>query len=128
MHTDPIADLLTRIRNASRARKIHITCGQSTVKMDILKVLKAEGYIDDFTSQKSASGHPEIAVTLRTDRQDLQVKRVSKPGRRVYVTKDEIPNVLHGLGLAIISTPKGVMANRAARKAGVGGELICTLW
>lgn len=126
--TDPIADLLTRIRNAARARKMILTCPASSVKEAIAKILKEEKYIDDFKTQQSADGFPEMVIHLNPDRLSMEIKRISKPGRRVYVSKDKLPRVLSGLGIALISTPKGVMTNRKARAVGIGGEVLCEVW
>ncbi|KAA3629676.1 MAG: 30S ribosomal protein S8 [Proteobacteria bacterium] len=125
--TDPIADFLTRIRNGQAAGKAEITAPASKVKTAIASVLRDEGYIVDFAEQ-SADGKPTIAVSLKyyqgrpvIDRID----RVSRPGLRRYTSKNDLPKVDDGLGIAIISTPKGVMTDRAARKIGEGGEILC---
>ena len=128
MHTDPIADILTRIRNASSVRKVELTCPASVAKQEVLRVLKNEGYINNYVAQTSADGHRELRISLNPERGELHIKRISKPGRRLYVKRDKIPNVLSGLGIALISTPKGVMTNKEARREGIGGELICEVW
>jgi small subunit ribosomal protein S8 len=125
--TDPIADLLTRIRNGQSARKTSVTVGASKLKTAILKVLKAEGYIADFTAS-SDDGKPMLAIELKyyegrpvIDR----IERVSRPGLRIYRAKGEFPRVLGGMGTVIVSTPKGVMTDKAAQAIGQGGEVLC---
>ena len=125
--TDPIADLLTRIRNGQSARKTSVTVGASKLKTAILKVLKAEGYIADFTTG-SDEGKPVLAIELKyyegrpvIDR----IERVSRPGLRIYRAKGEFPRVLGGMGTVIVSTPKGVMTDKAAQAIGQGGEVLC---
>ena len=125
--TDPIADLLTRIRNGQSSGKTEVIVPASKVKLAIAKVLKDEGYIEDFSST-SLEGKPTLAVQLKyyqgrpvIDR----LERVSRPGLRVYKGKDELPKILGGLGIAIVSTSQGVMSDRQARAAGHGGEVIC---
>jgi small subunit ribosomal protein S8 len=125
--TDPIADMLTRIRNALAAGKLTVAIPSSKQKMAMAKLLQEEGYIND-VSVKDIDGKPVMEVTLRYYEGkpviDL-IKRVSRPGLRVYKGKEELPNVMGGLGVAIISTSKGLMTDRAARKAGHGGEVLC---
>jgi small subunit ribosomal protein S8 len=125
--TDPIADFLTRIRNGQSSGKTEVNVPASKVKLAIAKVLKDEGYIEDFAST-SLEGKPMLAVQLKyfqgrpvIDR----LERISRPGLRVYKGKDELPAVLGGLGIAIVSTSKGVMSDRQARAAGHGGEVLC---
>ena len=125
--TDPIADLLTRIRNGQSARKSNVTIASSKVKMAILAVLKDEGYIADF-NRSSDEGKPVLTIELKyyegrpvIDR----IERVSRPGLRIYCGKDEIPRVLGGMGTVIVSTPKGVMTDKAAHAIGQGGEVLC---
>jgi small subunit ribosomal protein S8 len=125
--TDPIADLLTRIRNGQSARKASVTLASSKLKQAILKVLKDEGYIADFSVQ-TEDGKPELRVELKyyegrpvIDR----IERVSRPGLRIYRGKDDLPRVLGGMGTVIISTPKGVMTDKAAQAIGQGGEVLC---
>lgn len=125
MH-DPISDMLTRIRNAQRSNKIAVTMPSSKLKCAIAEVLKEEGYIEDFSV--SVDVKPVLSITLKYySGQPVieQIKRVSRPGLRVYKGSDEIPAVMNGLGVAIISTSKGVMTDRKARAAGIGGELLC---
>jgi small subunit ribosomal protein S8 len=126
--TDPIADLLTRIRNGQSSGKPEVNMPASKVKLAIAKVLKDEGYIEDFAATSSPEGKPTLAVQLKyyqgrpvIDR----LERVSRPGLRVYKGKDELPAVLGGLGIAIVSTSRGVMSDRQARAAGHGGEVLC---
>ncbi len=125
--TDPIADLLTRIRNGQAARKANVTLASSKLKQAIVKVLKDEGYIADYSVQ-SDEGKPSLHIELKyyegrpvIDR----IERVSRPGLRIYRGKDEIPRVLGGMGTVIVSTPKGVMTDRAAHAIGQGGEVLC---
>ena len=125
--TDPIADMLTRIRNGQHAEKTEVNMPASGVKEAIAKVLRDEGYISDYSVDKS-QGKPSLAVRLKYFEgkpviENLQ--RVSKPGLRVYRGKDDLPKVLGGLGVAIVSTSKGVMSDRQARSTGEGGEVLC---
>lgn len=125
--TDPIADLLTRVRNGQRAGKVEVQAPASKVKAEILRVLKDEGYIGDFEKIEIDS-KPVLKIALKYYEGAPvieQLKRVSRPGLRVFKGKDEIPRVLGGLGVAIVSTSKGVMSDRAARAAGEGGEVLC---
>lgn len=127
--TDPIADMLTRIRNGQSAGKKSVKMPSSKLKAAIAKVLKAEGYITDYTVETSGK-HMEMTVELKYFNGVPvieSVKRVSRPGLRVYKSKDELPKVLGGLGIAIVSTSNGVMTDRAARAIGHGGEVICTV-
>ena len=127
MMTDPIADMLTRIRNALAAKKAQVALPQSKQKLAIAQVLKDEGYIADFASAE-ADGKPVINVDLKYYQGKPvieKIQRVSRPGLRIYKGKDELPKVMGGLGVAIISTSAGVMSDRAARKAGHGGEVLC---
>ena len=128
--TDPIGDMLTRLRNAARARHEKTVIPASKLKRAIVKVLKDEGYINDFVFHED-NKQGEITVFMKYDGGESvirQIKRVSKPGLRQYVPATEIPRVLGGLGIAILSTSKGVLVDREARKAGVGGELLCTVF
>lgn len=125
--SDPIADMLTRIRNAHRADKLSTLMPSSKVKVSIAKVLKAEGYIDDFVVVEEA-GKPVLEVKLKyyAGRPVIEkLVRVSRPGLRIYKGCGEIPTVMNGLGVAIVSTSKGVMTDRSARAAGIGGEVLC---
>lgn len=130
MVTDPIADLLTRIRNAGLAQHPTVTIPVSKQKLEIVRVLKEEGYIDDYATSKG-DVRDQLTVTLRYNRGDHVItglKRVSKPGARRYVGHGDLPEVLGGLGVAIVTTSKGVMTCKAAKDAGVGGEHICSVW
>jgi small subunit ribosomal protein S8 len=125
--TDPVADLLTRIRNGQSARKTTVTMAASKLKTAILRVLKSEGYIADF-SVDEAAGKPQLTVDLKYfDGRPVidRIERVSRPGLRIYRGKEDLPRVLSGMGTVIVSTPKGVMTDRAARAIGQGGEVIC---
>ena len=129
--TDPIADMLTRIRNAGLAKHQKVDLPSSNLKVAIASVLKDLGYIKNF---KTVSDEKQgvLRLYVKFDDENVhvihEIKRVSTPGRRVYVSKDEIPSVKNGLGCAILSTSKGVLADAAAREAQVGGELLCTIW
>jgi len=129
--TDPIADFLTRLRNGIRARKQTVDCPKSKLKTRIAEILEKEGYVDGLST---ADDTPQgtISVTLRyTDRTTAAItglKRISRPGQRTYVGATEIPKVRNGLGIAIVSTSRGVMTDREARKLGVGGEVLCEVW
>jgi len=129
--TDPIADMLTRIRNAIQARHPEVIMPASKVKAEIAKILKEEGYIKDFTTLK-AEKFSQLKVTLKYSPSKASsitvIKRVSKPGLRKYVGKDDIPRILNGLGVAIISTSGGLMSDKKARELGVGGEVLCTIY
>ncbi|SDV51364.1 30S ribosomal protein S8 [Chitinasiproducens palmae] len=125
--SDPIADMLTRVRNAQMAKKTTVRMPSSKLKLSIAKVLKDEGYIEDFgVVAEGAKPELEIALKYYAGAAVIErIERVSKPGLRVYKGRDDIPRVMGGLGIAIVSTPRGVMTDRAARAAGVGGEVIC---
>ena len=128
MMTDPIADMLTRIRNAQSAGKAEVTMPSSKAKLAIAGVMKEEGYITDFGV--SADAKPNMTVTLKYYQGSPvidKMKRISRPGLRIYKNKDELPKVLNGLGIAIISTSAGVMTDKKARSEGRGGEVICTI-
>lgn len=128
--TDPIADMLTRIRNAVMARHTRVLIPASKMKLAIARILKDEGYIKDFDLLKdNPQGTLRIALKYVDKRPVLtQLKRVSRPGLRVYTKRDDIPRVRGGLGTAIISTPQGVMTGRRAYQLGLGGEVICYIW
>jgi small subunit ribosomal protein S8 len=125
--TDPIADMLTRIRNAQMAEKVAVSMPSSKLKVSIAEVLKDEGYIDDFAVRESAGkAQLDIALKYYAGRPVIErIERVSKPGLRVYKGSDDLPRVMNGLGVAIVSTPKGVMTDRRARASNVGGEVLC---
>jgi len=129
MMTDPIADLLTRIRNAHHAEKISLTMPGSKIKSAIAKVLQDEGYIEGFEAS-TEDGKPSLTIKLKYYEGAPvieQLQRVSKPGLRIYKSAEELPQVNGGLGIAIVSTSKGIMTDRAARSAGVGGEVLCSV-
>jgi small subunit ribosomal protein S8 len=129
MMTDPIADMLTRIRNALSAGKLNVNMPDSKQKRAIAQVLKDEGFIADF-AQAEAEAKPVLNIDLKYYEGKPvieKIKRVSRPGLRIYKGKGELPKVMGGLGVAIISTSKGLMSDRAARKAGFGGEILCTV-
>jgi len=131
MLTDPIADLLTRIRNAKIARHRHLSCPASRLKARICNVLQAQGYIRGFAVEKdNRQGMIHIDLKYGDDNECVitGLKRVSKPGRRVYCKHESLPRVLNGLGIAILSTSKGVLTDRDARKERVGGEYLCAIW
>jgi small subunit ribosomal protein S8 len=125
--TDPIADMLTRIRNAQMAEKTAVSMPSSKLKVAIAQVLKDEGYIDDYVV-RAHSGKSELDIALKyyAGRPVIErIERVSKPGLRVYRGKNHLPKVMNGLGIAIVSTPRGVMTDRGARAANTGGEVLC---
>lgn len=127
--TDPIADMLTRIRNAQRADKTTVTMPSSKLKVAIAKVLKDEGYIDGF-QVRQVGAHPTLELGLKyyAGRPVIEmIERVSRPGLRIYKSCQEIPKVMNGLGVAILSTPAGVITDRAARSRNVGGEVLCVV-
>ncbi len=128
--TDPIADMLTRIRNAQRAGHSNVSMPSSNFKLAIAKILKREGYISDIIQHKSGAKITlEIVLKKVGDAYAISgMRRVSKPGQRIYVKKDKIPKVLNGAGIAIISTSCGIMTDVEARKKGLGGEVICEVW
>ena len=129
--TDPIADMLTRIRNANTAHHQTVSMPSSKKLVEIARILKEEGYIADYSVEEKQPQN-QLTVTLRYGAKKQQIirglRRISKPGLRIYAGKDELPRVLGGLGTAIISTSQGVMADRDARKKGIGGEVIAYIW
>jgi len=129
--TDPVADLLTRIRNAINARQQKLDVPASKLKLEIARILKEEGYLANFKSTEE-SGQKVLRLYLKygahNDAAITNLARVSRPGCRVYVGHNDIPRVLGGLGISILTTPKGVMTGRQARKSGVGGEILCEVW
>jgi small subunit ribosomal protein S8 len=131
MLTDPIADMLARIRNANKALQDTVTMPTSRAKVEIARLLKEEGYIRDYHVEKGES-FDNLVIELKYGRNRERVisglKRVSKPGRRIYARKDRLPRVLGGMGVAILSTSSGVMTSRTAEQQGVGGEVICFVW
>jgi small subunit ribosomal protein S8 len=129
--TDPIADLLTRIRNALQAKHDDVDVPASRMKVEIVKILRDEGYIEDFdVHEDSRQGKINIRLKYLGDgtRSITGMERVSRPSRRVYCGKDEIPRVLNGLGITIMSTSKGVMTGHSCLEQGVGGEVLCNIW
>jgi small subunit ribosomal protein S8 len=131
MLTDPVADMLARIRNANKAMHENVEMPTSRLKQEIARILKEEGYIRDFRVQKGES-FDTLVVELKFGRNRERVitglKRISKPGRRVYARKDRLPRVLGGMGTAILSTSSGLVTSRTAAERGIGGEVICFVW
>jgi small subunit ribosomal protein S8 len=131
MNTDPIADMLTRIRNSSMVNHKQVAMPSSKIKVGIAQILKAEGFIDNF-NVTDETPQPNLILRLKyTGRGDAVItglSRVSKPGKRVYTSHKDIPWVRAGLGISIVSTPKGLMTGREARQAKLGGEILCTVW
>ena len=131
MMNDPIGDMLTRIRNAGARGKHEVLTPASKLRVRVLDVLRDEGYIRGYTEVTGESGHPELRIELKYYEGTpviREIKRVSKPGRRVYSGVKELPQVRQGLGVSIVSTPKGVMSDAHARAANVGGEVLCTVF
>lgn len=131
MPTDPISDMLARVRNAGKARHLEAFIPFSKLKLAIATVLKDQGYLAN-VQQETRQGHPVLRVEIRYDSRGVPMidgsRRISRPGRRVYVSKDEIAKVRNGLGIAVLSTSKGVMTDEAARQESLGGELLCEVW
>ena len=128
--TDPIADLLARVRNGAQAQKLDIFVPYSRMKAEVVRILKDEGYISEYSVDTSAS-HPRIKITNKLANRSSAItglKRVSRPGLRRYVGAKEIPRVLGGMGVAILSTPRGLMSGREAKKQNLGGELLAYVW
>ena len=129
--TDPVADFLTRVRNAIRAKQQKVDVPASKLKLEIARILKEEGYISNFKATEE-NGQKLVRVYLKygngNEAAISNLNRISKPGCRVYVGRTEIPRVLGGLGINILTTPKGVMTGRDARRSGVGGEILCEVW
>lgn len=126
---DPISDMLTRVRNAQRADKVNVTMPSSKAKVSIAKVLESEGYVAGFSVSEGPKAELTIELKYFDGRPVIEmIQRVSTPGRRVYADKGNLPSVMGGLGVAIVSTSQGVMTDRAARSNGVGGEVICTVF
>ncbi len=129
---DPIADMLTRIRNASQARHEKVDIIGSKLLMKIAEILKDEGYISEFKVLDDEKSKRTIRIFLKYDTRKSPIInkliRISKPGRRIYVGKDDIPNVMGGLGICILSTSRGIMTGHKARELGIGGELMCAIW
>lgn len=131
MLTDPIGDMITRIRNAGQARHLETTCASSRIRLAIARVLAEEGFLGT-VKVEAREGKPVLVMAIRYDENGKPVidglRRVSRPGRRVYVGHEAVPKIRNGLGVAVVSTSKGVLSDRAAREAGVGGELLCEVW
>jgi small subunit ribosomal protein S8 len=130
-YSDPIADMLTRLKNAALVRREQVLIPSSRMKLELMRILKEEGFVQDYDVTKD---QPRAMIRVRLkytpDHKPVltDLKRVSKPGRRVYAGKKDIPWVLSGLGIAIVSTPQGIMTGREARRRGLGGEVICYVW
>jgi len=127
MHTDPIADMLTRIRNGIKAHHMMVTVPYSTIKENIIKVIKANNFIEDY-AVSTKEKFKTLEITLKEGRNDLTLRRVSKPGQRIYIKNSDIKTVKNGLGILIVSTSKGVITNMEARKQNLGGEIICEIY
>jgi len=134
---DPIADMITRIRNASAVKKIEVVLPMSRIKFEVAKILEKEGWVQKAevikgTAEKEGCAFDQLKIVLKYKKSGrpaiTSLKRVSKPGLRIYVKKEELPRVLNNFGIAIISTPQGVMTNREARKKGTGGEVLCEIY
>jgi len=127
--SDPIADMLTRIRNAQMAEKVSVAMPSSSLKVAIARVLKDEGYVDDYrVAGDGVKPQLEIALKYYAGRPVIEkIERISKPGLRIYKGKEDLPRVMNGLGVAIVSTSKGVMTDRKARASGIGGEVLCVV-
>lgn len=131
MVNDPLGDLLTRIRNGQSARLTAVSSPASKHRISVLEVLKREGYIRDFSVSKKENGVSEVSVELKySEGQPVirEISRISRPGRRVYSKVTEVPRVFNGLGISILSTPRGVLSDKEAREANVGGELLCRVF
>ena len=129
--TDPIADMLTRIRNANQMRYVEVEMPASKIKNEIARILKEEGFIKDYKLEKDNVQETLVLSLKYTEKRERVItglKRISKPGLRVYAKNDEIPKVLNGLGIAIISTSKGIMTDKEARKQNIGGEVLAYIW
>jgi len=128
MNTDPIADLLTRIRNASRAHHVTAHVPHSKLKENVLKVMKEMNFISDYKIETDKKNFKSLSVTLNENRPDITLKRVSSPGQRIYIKNEDLKPIKSGLGITIISTSKGVMTNLDAKKQNLGGELLCEIY
>lgn len=131
MHTDPISDFLTRIRNASRAGKDVCVSPHSKMKVEIARILKKEGFITGYSDTKDARGHKTLDIRLKYVEGEPSINgldRVSRPGLRLYTKSTDIPRILNGLGICILTTPKGLMKDRDARRQKLGGEMVCNVW
>ncbi|NIA01762.1 MAG: 30S ribosomal protein S8 [Nitrospirae bacterium] len=128
MNTDPIADLLTRIRNASRAHHATTHVPHSKLKENVLEAMKGKAFISDYKVETDKKNFKSILITLNEDKSDLTIKRVSSPGQRIYIKNEDLKPIKSGLGITIISTSKGVMTNIEAKKQNLGGELLCEIY
>lgn len=129
MHQDPISDLLTRVRNASLAKLTRVAVPSSKLKLEVLRILKEEGYISDYSISDKFHGVIKIYLKYNNGKAVItEINRVSRPGRRYYASVDKLPKALNGYGVTIVSTSKGVMSDKSAEKLGVGGEVICKVW
>jgi len=131
MVTDPIADMLTRIRNAVMIKTEKVDIPASKMKVEVAKILKEEGFIKSYKilkDKKQGILRVTLKYTVDNERILTGLKRVSKPGRRVYVGKDEVPKVMGGVGIAVVTTPRGILSDRECRREGVGGEVLCYIW
>ena len=132
MLTDPVADMLTRIRNANKALHDRVEMPTSKLKEEIARILKEEGYVRDYRVEERELPYRVLVIELKYGRKRERVltglKRISKPGRRIYAGKDRLPRVLGGMGTAILSTSRGVITSRTAEREGIGGEVICFVW
>ena len=129
--TDPLADMFTRIRNGSRANFEKVDIPSSKLKREVVKILKEEGFIKNFKVVTEDHKNEVIRIFLKYDvnrKGIINIRRISRPGRRVYVGSDRIPKVMSGLGISILSTPKGILTDKAAREANLGGEVLCSVW
>ena len=129
--TDPLADMFTRIRNGSKSKFEKVDVPSSRLKQEIAKILKEEGFIKNFKVITDDQKHEMIRIFLKYDETRkgiIHIQRVSRPGRRIYTGSDRIPSVMGGLGVSILSTPKGVLTDKSARKSNVGGEVLCNVW
>ena len=128
MHSDPIADLLTRIRNAAAAGHSELSCPYSRIKEDITRVLTKNGYLDSYEVGTTEKGFKKLVITLKPEKRKMHIKRVSTPGQRIYADAKHLPNVLRGLGIAVLTTSQGLLTNVEAKKAKVGGEVLLEVW
>jgi len=129
--TDPLADMFTRIRNGSKAKFEKVDVPSSRLKREVAKILKEEGFIKNFKMVADDQKHEMIRIFLKYDETRkgiIHIRRVSKPGRRIYAQSDRMPSIMGGLGVSILSTSKGVLTDQSARKANVGGEVLCHVW
>ena len=129
--TDPLANMFTLIRNGSKAKFEKVDIPFSKMKQEIAKILKEEGFIKNFKAVTNDNQREVIRIFLKYDASRkgiIHIKRISKPGRRIYVGNDKIPSVMSGLGISVLSTPKGILIDKSARKANVGGEVLCYVW